>query len=174
MQPKLPSLLWILILALGLIAFIGGIIGSFWALATIEGVASFLLLIGGWLAIRSFGSNGQRSEPIVRAIALLFFALMGMSIDQPGNFIYNKPLEWVLCGSGQEITKEVEYSNPLPGTTYITNEFQCIDQISKEKIRSISVPEIIVSRFVEYLILGYLLIYISKVYDRIKIKQTLS
>lgn len=165
--PKLPSIVWIIILALGLIALIGGIIGSFWALATIEGVASLALLLIAWFIIRSgAGDKNLKLDPLVTAIAILFFALMGMSVDQSGNWLYNKPMELIFCSANQHLTHQTSYSNPLPGTTYITDEFHCTDNQTGKHLRTINTLERLVFRFVEYLALGYLLIFISKILDR--------
>ncbi len=155
---KLPSWAWVLIFVGGIILVIGIIIGSFVAIATIEGVASLILLtcgmIGfGVLPLRKPEKNGA----MFTGVALAFFALMGASIDQTGNYIYNKPIEVCFCADGSKLSRMENVSNPVPGTTYIQQDFTCYDKAGAP-VKTINLFVIMGIRFVEYILLGYILL----------------
>ena len=50
---NLPSIVWVVLLPLGLAALIGGIILIFFMLASVEGFASILILVIGFLVVRA-------------------------------------------------------------------------------------------------------------------------
>ncbi|MFN3939265.1 MAG: zinc-ribbon domain-containing protein [Chitinophagales bacterium] len=159
---KLPAWAWVLIIVGGIIVIVGLIIGSFVALSTVEGFASAVLLLLGAIG---FGVSPLRKPENVpslyRAVGLVFFALMGASIDQPGNGIYNKPIEMSFCESGTSLDRNENVSNPLPGTTYIQQDFTCYDDTGNP-VKTINMFAVMGIRFVEYLLLGYLLLAIRK------------
>lgn len=165
---KLPSWAWIPILGGGIIAMIAMIIFSFVAIATIEGVASLIILA---ISIVAFGIFPLR-RPLVqgnfwRALTLLFLGLMGASVDQPGNIIYNKPVEWCFCEDGSKLHRGESVTNPLPGTTYITQDFTCYNAAG-EPVNAINVFKVAGVRFVEYILLGYILIGLRNVLWRLR------
>lgn len=152
----------------GLLGFYFLLIGSFFAITTIEGVASMVLLILGAIG---FGVVPLRApdgdNKIFRAIGLAFFALMGASLDQTGNSLYNKPVEYFLCPEGTGLDRYEVVTNPLPGTTYVTQDFTCYDTNGDAVLRLNSF-KILGIRFVEYFILGYILLGLRFVFWRIK------
>lgn len=156
---KLPSIAWVILIPLMIAAFIGAIMGGFWLIASVEGVASVLLLVIAFFVIRAGGN--EKTDSFTVAIGIAFFALMGMSVDQPGNFIYNKPIEMIVCQAGSHFNRNIEVSNPLPGTTYIIQNFDCYDD-SGAKTSQTSMWAIIIGRFIEYVLIGYALIYLNK------------
>ncbi len=172
---KLPSIAWVIILPLGLIAFIGGIIITFNIIATVEGVVSVIFLIIGFFSFRSVVSfnsaetiqQKKLSKQFFIASGIVFFALMGMAIDQPGNFIYNKPIEWAYCKEGTTLYRGVSITNPLPGRTDINQRFDCIDKNGNTKFEA-DMLGIIGIRFVEYVIIGYSLLGINEVIKRMR------
>lgn len=155
---RLPAWLWIIII----VAAIGGglfaMIGSFFAITTIEGVASIVLLI---LGVIGFGviplRRPEKPEGFVRAIGLSFFALMGATIDQPGNTLYNKPVEMCFCEPGTSLTRDENVLNPMPGTTIIQQDYTCYDNMGNP-VKTINTFAVLGIRFIEYVLLGYLLI----------------
>lgn len=155
---KIPSWAWILIFVAGLLAVIALFVGSFFALSMLEGFASLLFLIGG-LAV--FGviplRKPQYTSPIVRAVMLAFYALMGATIDQPGNVIYNKPVELCFCEDGTSLKRSENVLHPLPGRTDVRQEFICYDAAGTA-VKQINPFAVVGIRFVEYVLLGYLLI----------------
>lgn len=167
---KLPAWAWILIIVGGGLGGIALIIGSFVALSTVEGFASAILLILGAIG---FGVSPLRKPekpaPFVRAIGLAFFALMGATVDQPGNGIYNRPIEMSYCEPGTTLTRDENVSNPLPGTTYIQQDFTCYDDAGNP-VKTINMFAVMGIRFVEYVLLGYLLLAIRKLLWRWKYK----
>lgn len=175
---NLPSFVWIILIVVGIIALIGGIITIFWAVATIEGIASIVILIAGIIAIwtaNSFPSKPdlQKSSNFMVAVGIVFFALMGMAIDQTGNFIYNKPIEIFYCSQDEYLNRGVDVTNPLPGRTDITQEFVCINKTTQAK-RYVDMGSIILVRFVEYIIIGYALrFFVPRVQLFIKRKNSI-
>lgn len=153
---KLPSWVWILI-GLGAIAlFIGIIIGGFIGLATIEGFASIIFLIIGIVCFRVFSGTRPSKIPLVRAIMIGFFALMGATIDQTGNYVYNKPVEMCMCPTGSSLNRTTDVSNPLPGRTDMTQNFTCI--VNGKEVKLLDMFPIMGIRFLEYILLAYLLL----------------
>src|SRR5687767_322802 len=118
---KLPSIVWVFVILGGLFAFIASIIGLFWALANIEGFGSLIFFLIGYKFIRGTGNN------VGDAIIILFFALMGVAVDQPGNWLYNKPLEFWQCTDGTHLVRGVIVTHPLPGRTDVSQDFTCVD-----------------------------------------------
>lgn len=157
----LASLMWVILIPLGIAGVVGGTMLLFWGLASVEGVASVLLLVAAILVIRLGGSNEGKLEPIALGIGIAFFALMGATVDQTGNFLYNKPLEMVFCDQGTHFVRDVIVSNPLPGTTYVQQSFDCFNS-ENIRVKEVSMWSILLGRFVEYVVLGYLLVIINR------------
>lgn len=168
---KLPSWAWIIIFIGGIVLIIGIIIGSFVAIATIEGVASLILLTAG---MAGFGviplRKPEASRAMLRGIGLAFFALMGASVDQTGNYIYNKPVELCFCEQGTSLIRDENVSNPLPGTTYIQQDYTCYDKAGIP-VKKINMFAVIGIRFVEYVLVGYLLLGLRKLIWNYKNKE---
>lgn len=159
---KLPSIVWVFVIPLALVAFVAAIITIFTLLATLEGFASLIMIISALIFLRATKDVKpikDKVSNIITALGICFFALMGVAIDQPGNILYNKPLEIFFCPTGSTLTREVKVSNPLPGRTDYIQGFFCVDS-NKEVVDTITVPEIIIIRFSEYVLLGYGLMYL--------------
>ncbi len=163
--PHLPSLVWIILMALGLIAFIGSIITGFFLIATVEGVASIIFLIIGWFAFIPLAS--EKVPSIFVAGAVGFYALMGMAVDQPGNIIFNYPFKY-LCSANSTMNRDTVTLHPLPGRTDIIQDFRCFDA-KGNTVKRISPFEMIAVRFVEYLVIAYVFIGIHKILRKKKI-----
>jgi hypothetical protein len=170
---RLPSFAWIILFVLGIAALIGGIILLFYALSNIEGFASVLMIVIAWLVIRfmtsdSIGTDSAAGWRLALAGSITFFALMGMAVDQPGNYVYNRPIQWFLCPSGSELHRGIDVSHPTPGRTDITQDFTCVDPRENVVVDSPPMGGVIIIRFVEYVLLAYLLIGLNRLYKRIR------
>jgi hypothetical protein len=154
---ELPSFIWLLIIVGGIAAFIGTIVGGIVLVSTVEGVASVGFLLIGFLAARVWSGERPQSPPAVRAIGLIFFALMGMSVDQPGNVLYNLPIGMLSCPAGSSLNRSTSVSHPRAGRTVLRQDFTCVDPTGQQ-VGRVPVPHIIGVRFLEYIALGYLLI----------------
>lgn len=159
---KIPSIAWVIIIPATIAAGLAIIIGAFVGLATIEGFASMILLVAGFFCFRGlsdpqYGQVGSFSL----AMSIVFFALMGMSIDQPGNFVYNKPLEMAFCPPQTVLLRGVDTYHLLPGRTDIIQNFACYD-LSGENKKELGTGEIVLTRFVEYILIGYILFFLNK------------
>jgi hypothetical protein len=154
-----PSWVWVFLFPLGIIAFIGTIIASFFVLSNVEGVASLIFILIGWGVGSSLATDSDKSavtplSSILVGGAICFYALMGMAIDQPGNYFFNKPVEWFLCPEATTLERSIDISHPLPGRTDITQDFRCVEQDQ----RFVSRPNlfgVIGIRFVEYVLVAY-------------------
>lgn len=176
---QLPSPVLVFLIIGGIIAFIGSIIALFWALATIEGVASVIMLLAAWGTIRALSGpiNVKSAQPgksanVLVALGIAFFALMGVAVDQTGNYFYNKPLEWLFCPAAATLHRGVNVTNPLPGRTDVTQDFACVSK--GQEVESIGIVEVIGARFGEYVLLGYALIGISRLYNRLRRRRSTS
>ena len=165
--------MWIILIVVGIAALIGGIIGLFYGLSSIEGFASVLMIVVAWLVIR-FGSSvsaetaSSPGQKLVTAGMITFYALMGVAIDQPGNYLYNRPIQWFFCPSGTELHRGIDVSHPLPGRTDVTQDFTCVDPRENVVVDSPSMGGVIASRFVVYVLVAYGLIALNRVYMRIR------
>lgn len=146
---RLPSFVWIIIFIAGIAVLIGGIIGFFIGMSTIEGFASALMLIAGYFFMRSTG-NG-----LANGMIIAFYALMGMAIDQPGNVIFNYPIEVWECPADSSLSRTEVVSNPLPERTDITQDFSCVNEAG-QRVKTVGIVPILVTRFAEYVMIAYL------------------
>jgi hypothetical protein len=171
---RLPSFAWIIIILVGGAAVIGGIIALFVGLSTVEGLASVILLVVFIAVLRLFSSldtsAGGAWGGLIKAGGVLFFAAMGLAIDQPGNAIYNLPLQWIYCPANSTLTRDVSVSNPRVGTTSITQRFNCVG-VEKNVVKRIGDGEIILVRFAEYIVIGYVAIGLNRLYNRLRRKS---
>jgi len=154
---RLPSWAWILLGLAAIALFLSLITGSFVLLAKVEGFGSVLVLTAGIYAGRVFSRTPPHPDKLMRALAISFFALMGACIDQPGNFLYNKPIEWIFCPADSHLSRELEVSHPLPDKTYMIQEFTC--QKDGSALSSIHPLFVFLLRFAEYVLIAYLLIF---------------
>lgn len=159
---RLPSWAWILIIMSSIIGILALLIDSFVGLATIEGFASLIFLACG---IFGFGiyplRKPETNNALIRGIGLAFFAFMGATVDQTGNYIYNKPVELCFCDSGTSLNRGENVMNPMPGTTIIQQDYTCYDEMGNP-VKKINMFGVMGIRFIEYVILGYLLLGLRK------------
>lgn len=166
---KIPSFLWIPIIVGAVALFIGGMLAIFYGFGYVEGFGSLVMLALGWMGFRA-GNNSKDLEigGFGIALGITFFALMGMALDQTGNFIYNQPLEWIFCHDGSELTRETVSRGARGGGVTLSQNFACVAPNTGQILRTISGFEQFAFRFVEYIALGYVLLGLSRVYGRIK------
>lgn len=158
---KMPTIFWVLAIPVAIFLFMALMIGGFWALTMVEGVASLALLIAFIVAIRVNGKFNDKPNKIILAIGIAFFSLMGMSVDQTGNILYNQPLGWAFCPAQTHLERYVDISHPLPGTTYVIQDFRCVNEAGN-KVKELGMTELMVGRFLEYVVLAYVVIYLNK------------
>jgi hypothetical protein len=177
-QRQLPSIVWIFIFAGGIVVLIGGIVGLFYLLSHVEGFGSVLMVVIAWGIIR-LGSQtptpNKASYPVggwVTALGIIFFALMGVAIDQTGNFLYNKPIEWLFCPSQTELRRDVAITNPMPGQTNIAQEFSCVESKENQVVKGVDAFKVLAVRFVEYVLIGYVLLGLNRVYIMFRARLT--
>lgn len=160
---QLPSIVWVILFILGILAVMGSMIAFTVLIGTVPGFASAIFLIPGLLYVFTpeLKSTTGKIDPIARAVCVGFFALMGMAIDQTGNIVYNYPFRY-LCPADTVLNRTVDVTHPLPGRTDMTQDFRCEDSSGKVVYR-IGMGQMIGVRFFEYLILAYLLIGLKSI-----------
>jgi hypothetical protein len=172
LSSAMRSVMWLFVFLLGIAAIIALVTGGFFALTQLEGLGSMLLLVGGIVSLRLLTAAPKKGKArlrdpeksILTALAVLTFAFMGFALDQPGNSLYNAPLEWMFCPTGTNLLRKANVSNPRAGTTVITQDFSC--QTNGQVVRRIEVYWVMLLRFLEYLILGYVLLGINALLER--------
>ena len=155
---KIPSWGWVILLGVGAIGLMALMTGTFFILTAVEGASSIVFLLAG---LYGFGVIPLRKpvkpDPLTRGVGIAIFAFFGATIDQPGNIVYNKPVEICCCEKGTSLTRVTDISNPRAGTTLVTQVFTCYDATGSP-VKRINMFAILGIRFVEYLFLAYLLI----------------
>lgn len=173
---KIPSFLWIPLIIGAIALFFGAVLAFFFGIGYVEGFGSLLLLVLGWIGFR-IGNNSDdlKLGSFGIALGITFFALMGAALDQTGNFIYNKPLEWIYCSPESELFRETVQRSGSRGGISLTQNFACIGK-NGEVLRNIGMFEMLLVRFSEYLVIGYILLGLSRLFailkNKIKIKDS--
>jgi hypothetical protein len=164
-KDRMPSWLWLLMILFGLCLVIAIPIAFIYVISHFEGVASIIFILIGWLVFGEFAKKDKRNQLMLGGV-ILFFALMGMAIDQTGNIIYNQPLA-LFCPDGTTYARSVATYHPLPGRTDFVQNFLCQGAEGKSPY-VIPIVMVIGIRFVEYIFVAYLLLCIRLVIKKIK------
>jgi hypothetical protein len=155
---NLPSIAWVILFPLGIIAFIGSIILFIVGISSIEGFATVIFLVIGWFMAMGIVAAGQEfkgpGSGLMMGGIICFYALMGMALDQPGNFLFNKPIGW-FCPSGSSMNRDVSVLHPLPGRTDLIQRFMCVDIKTGKNVEEVGMFKLIGVRFVEYVVVAY-------------------
>lgn len=166
---KIPSFLWIPIIVGAIALFIGGSFAIFYGFGYVEGFGSLILLILGWIGFRiGNNSDGLETGSLAVAFGITFFALMGMSLDQTGNYFYNKPLEWIFCTENSELMRETIKRGGRKGGVSLSQNFACVAADGEKVLREISGFEHFGFRFLQYVVIGYILLGLSRLYARFR------
>lgn len=143
---------------LGLIVIIiGSFIGAVYLIGNVAGIASIAFLLIGVIIFGVFSKYPQRNSSIVLAFLIVLFTVTGAAVDQAGNYIYNLPVEYLMCPEGTELNRNVLVRYPLPERTEFVQEFSCVDK-ELNVVENLSLAGILGIRFVEYIILAILLL----------------
>jgi zinc ribbon protein len=158
---RIPVLGWIALGVLALAGFLGIMIGGFWATATVEGFASVIFLVIGVLLFGVFRKGVFSKNSFFRAIAIGFWALMGACVDQTGNYFYNYPVGLIECSRGNVLSRHADVDHPYAGKTVITQDFNCYTPSGAIE-KTVNSFAMMGYRFIEYIILAYLLIWLRQ------------
>ncbi len=176
---ELPSIVWIIIIVGGIAALIGGVIGLFYLMISVEGAGSVIMITVAWGIMRFFSAPAEKmaedpkslkADSWMKALFILFFAGMALAIDQTGNYYYNQPIEWLFCPSNTVLERGTEVSNPVPGQTYITQEYVCTNN-DYRVVKEIDILAAMGVRFVEYVLIGYALVALNRAYSRLRARS---
>lgn len=162
---SIPSWLWVFILLFGILLVIAIPIVFIYVLSHYEGVASIIFLVIGWFVFGAFAKSEKKNSLILGG-AIGFFALMGMAIDQTGNRVYNQPLAFS-CPAGTTFGRTVSTLHLLPGQTDFIQNYECFNE-KGESVYTISIGMVLLTRLVEYILIGYLLLGLRKLIFKIK------
>lgn len=160
----MPSWLSAIIAILTVLAFIAFIILLIASMSTFEGVASFIFLTLGILVFVVYPlriKEKQTKGTSILGAIVVFYAFMGAVIDQTGNLIYNKPVEWCNCIDGSSLERKTDVSHPLAGRTTYTQDFTCYNE-KGEAVKQISMLWVILIRFGEYIVIALLLVGLQR------------
>jgi hypothetical protein len=181
-QHELPSLVWVFIFVGGVFALIGGAIGLLYLISNVEGAGSLIMIAVAWGLMRFFSRPAEKAaedpttlkaDSWLKAMFIIFFAAMALAIDQTGNYLYNKPIEWLFCPSNTELERGVEVSNPVPGETYVSQEYACTNH-DHQVVEEIDILAVLAVRFVEYVLIGYGLATLHRLYSQLRTRPTSS
>lgn len=136
---------------------IGSFIGVVYLVGNVEGFASIAFLVIGVIIFGVFSKYPQRNSSVVLAFLIVLFTATGGAVDQTGNYIYNLPIEYIMCPDGTELDRNVYIRRPLPERTEFVQEFKCVDQ-EMNVVEELNLVGILGIRFVEYLVLAFLLL----------------
>lgn len=164
---KLPSFVWVLIILAGVAALIGLLWGGFRAVTTVQWVGSVIALVVGWFLLRADTSEAGISDGFVKALVILIFVGIGLALDQPGNPVYNKPIEWAYCPAGSGLVHEVETGAARGGGVRVNQKFWCRDA-SGGIARPIGMFEFLFIRAAEYVVIGYVLTGLGRLWRRFR------
>jgi predicted MFS family arabinose efflux permease len=169
LSEKIPSFVWVLLFLGGIALFIGALIGGFYVTTHIEWIGSIVMLAGGWGALRLVAHIPELDgSKIGIAILILFFAILGIAFDQTGNFIYNEPMRWIFCPARAELARETVYRALNDGVS-VDQNFKCVADGGRV-LREISGWGFLLFRLFEYVLIGYLLLGLSRLYTRLKVR----
>lgn len=170
---RIPVLGWIAIGIGSIILGLALIIGSFWAVATVDGVASSIFLIVGVFCFGVYRKGTFTTDKFFRAIAIGFFALMGACIDQTGNYLYNLPIEKLECPADTRLNRRADVDHPYAGKTVITQNFTCYDA-QGNGTKTVNAFAVLGYRLVEYIIIAYLLIGLRWMLHCMRLRRQIS
>lgn len=164
---KIPSFLWIPLIAAAVAGFVG--IGwlLFYGVGFVEGFSSVALLIAGWYGFRVANNSDElETGTLGVAFGICFFALMGMALDQTGNILYNKPIEWFFCPDGSALVRDAVQRGVRGGGVSVSQSFACMKGDESVVVLKGWAPMMV--RFAEYVAIGYVLLGLSRVVGMIK------
>lgn len=156
---RMPSWLTAIIVILGFFAIIAFFILLVAGISTFEGFASLIFLTLGIFVFIVYPLRQKvktSSGKSILGAVVVFFALMGAVIDQTGNLVYNKPVEWCNCDKGTSLDRKTDVTHPYGGKTVYTQDFTCYDEEGK-MVKQINLVWVLLIRFAEYIVLALLL-----------------
>ncbi len=158
----MPTWLAAFLILVGSLAGMGLVILTIISIATVEGFASLVFMVLNVLVFIVWPLRLKKKANLNGAlgVAFIFMAFMGAGIDQTGNPVYNKPIEWCMCGENEELTRATQVSHSNARTSY-AQDYRC-RETPEEEGRSISIFAILGLRFVEYMLLILLLVLIQR------------
>lgn len=140
------------ILLIGIAIFFGAAWVMYSGMQT-QGIWSIVLLVIFSIVLYKVRST---KDPTATTVIAFFAAFMGMAMDTWGNFIYNKPLEWIYSSQGQLVIGK-DISNYAPG--HYASSYS-INLITKGgEIEPVSSFILYGYRFIQYLILFLIIGY---------------
>lgn len=165
---KIPAILLTPIIIGAIVLCIAAAVGFFYGLGYIEGAGSLIAIVIGWIGFR-IGNRTSEAE-VGRygvAIGIIVFATMGTALDQTGNCLYNLPMEYIFCPEGSSLWRETAQKALNSGGVQLRQQFTCMTK-EGNLLRTVSLIEYSLFRFAEYVIIGYLLLGVSRLYSQLK------
>jgi hypothetical protein len=135
-----------------------------------EGFASLLFLFAGiFLFIYfPFRYKSRIQWTSVPTVLFPFFVLLGATLDQTGNTLYNYPIEWKECASDEQLVRKIAHYSRGGKSSNSIEFFVKNTQSGKERL--VHWWTIIWIRAVEYVFIGLILIIIQRIWWNLKYK----
>lgn len=135
-----------------------------------EGFASLLFLLGGifLFVYFPFRYKSRIQWTSVPTVLFPFFVLLGATLDQTGNKIYNYPIEWKECSDNEQLVRKIAHYSRGGKSSNSIEFFVKNEQTGKE--RMVHWWTIIWIRAVEYVLIGVILIVIQRIWWNLKYK----
>lgn len=134
-----------------------------------EGIASIGILVLAIAALFFFkGEVIENKYTILVFIAI--FAFLGLVFDRAGNFIYNKPFE-MLCPAETVLSRDVVAVENSDEEMVNQQYFSCYSITQGKAIKELPLYQTIGIRFLEYIVIGFVLIGIYWVIFRFVISK---
>ncbi len=163
---RMPSWLLALIAIATVLGFMAFIVLLIAGISTFEGVASLIFLAIGVLLfivypLKTKAKEKASSGKSILGAVVVFYAFMGGVIDQTGNKVYNKPVEWCNCPAGTSLDRKTDVTHPYGGKTIYSQDFTCYDE-KNEVVKQVSMVWVILIRFGEYILVALLLVALQR------------
>lgn len=157
----MPMWLRALLILVGSITAMGLLILTIISIATVEGFASLIFIVINVLIFIVWPLRLKKKSSLnsFLGVAFIFMAFMGGTIDQTGNPVFNKPIEYCMCAENETLTRTAQVSHINSRTSY-AQDFRCRTSADDEG-RSISMFAVLGLRFVEYILLILMLVLIQ-------------
>ena len=114
---------------------------------------------GGVTAVFTLWKLGDEIVPHRNEIIIfiIVWAFLGIIFDGAGNFIYNKPFEY-LCPAETVLVRDAVQEEDYEGNTQTKQYFSCYSTSQKKVVKELSTYLTYGIRFLEYIAIGFVLL----------------
>ncbi|HQU83215.1 MAG TPA: hypothetical protein PKY59_08835 [Pyrinomonadaceae bacterium] len=121
-----------------------------------EGIASVAILGLGIAALAYFGREIVKDKYWV-LLFIFVFSFLGLIFDRAGNFIYNTPYR-MMCPPETVLVRDVSIEENYEGDDVYVQTFSCFSRTENKSVKELSAILTLVIRFLQYILLGLVLV----------------